>query len=125
MGSYQDLRVWHRAMALVEAVYAVSAAAPFDRDWGLRNQLRRAAVSVVSNIVEGFERGARKEFARGVTIAKGSCGEVQAQLHIAIRVGYLSVEAGRPVLALATEVSSSLARLRAAIRRQRALDDPT
>jgi four helix bundle protein len=123
MRRYQDLRVWSRAMVLAEAVYAVTAEKAFDRDWGLRNQLRRAAVSVVSNVVEGFERGARKEFARGVTIAKGSCGEIQAQIHLAVRVGWIQPDVAQPVLVLATEVSARLARLRAAIRRQQAVDD--
>lgn len=118
MGRYEDLRVWRRSMELAEAVYRVTAAPSFDRDWGLRNQLRRAAVSIPSNIVEGYERGSRREFARGLTIAKGSCGEVQAQLLLATRVGELDAGAARPVVELAAEVSARLACLRASVRRQ-------
>ena len=122
MGRYEDLRVWRRAMVLCESVYQITVGVEFDRDWGLRNQLRRAAVSVPSNIVEGYERGGRREFVRGLTIAKGSCGEVQTQLLLAVRVGHLSEEEARPVRAVANEVSALLARLRAAVRRQPSLD---
>lgn len=105
-------------MELAEAVYRVTAAPSFGRDWGLRDQLRRAAVSIPSNIVAGYERGSRREFARGLTIAKGSCGEVQVQLLLAIRVGELDASAGGAVTELAAEVSAQLACLRASVRRQ-------
>ncbi|MGH7590657.1 MAG: four helix bundle protein [Gemmatimonadales bacterium] len=123
MGRYEDLRAWRRAMALVEEVYRVTTASSFDRDWGLRSQLRRAAVSVASNIVEGYERGSRREFTRGLTIAKGSCGEVQVQLLLAIRVGHVSADDARVATDLAAEVSALLARLRASVRRQATLKE--
>ena len=78
---------------------------------------------MASNIVEGYERGSRREFARGVTIAKGSCGEVQVQLLLATRVGHVTTEEARGATDLATEVSALLARLRASVRRQATLKE--
>src|SRR6478752_1994633 len=118
MKSYEELLVWQRGMALVSEVYRVSNLGGLKRDWGLRNQLSRSAVSVPSNIAEGYERGGRKEFARALTFAKGSCGEVRTQLLVAIRVGLLRSEEASTALGLAFETSKMLAALRAAVWRQ-------
>ena len=118
MHGYEDLIAWQKGMALVTEVYRISNIGGLKRDWGLRNQLSRSSVSVPSNIAEGYERGGRKEFARGLTIAKGSCGEVRTQLLAAVGVGLVSEDDGRAVLALAAETSRILATLRAVVRRQ-------
>ena len=118
MQSYEELIAWQKGMTLVAEVYRVSNTGALKRDWGLRNQLSRSSVSVPSNIAEGYERGGRKEFARGLTFAKGSCGEVRTQLLVAVRVGLLPPEEAAPVIALATETSRILAALRAAVWRQ-------
>lgn len=119
MGTVEDLLVWQHGMALSAEVYRISNLGRLQRDWGLRNQLSRASVSVPLNIAEGYERGGRKEFARGLTFAKGSCGEVHTQLLVAVRVGLLTIEEASTALKLATETSKMLAALRAVVRRQK------
>jgi four helix bundle protein len=86
---FEDLNVWQDARQLVAAVYAASKAGAFSQDFGLRDQIRRAAVSTMSNIAEGFERGTRNEFVHFLTIAKGSNGEVRSQLQVALDQKYI------------------------------------
>jgi four helix bundle protein len=86
---FEDLESWKKARKLTNTVYAATAAGSFSRDFGLKNQIRRASISVLSNIAEGFERGGDKEFLQFLAMAKGSCGEVRAQLYIAVDQGYL------------------------------------
>ena len=87
---FEDLGVWQDARRLVQAVYSVSKQRAFYRDGGLREQIRRAATSTMSNVAEGFERGSRKEFVQFLNIAKGSNGEVRSQLYVALDQAYLS-----------------------------------
>lgn len=77
---FEDLEIWRAARVLVIDVYAIK----FGRDYGLADQIRRASVSVMSNIAEGFERDSKLEFIRFLYIAKGSCGEVRSQLYLAL-----------------------------------------
>jgi four helix bundle protein len=112
MGSirrFEDLDVWRKSRELVRAVYGLSAQGKFSRDFGLQGQLRRAAVSVMSNIAEGFERGGNKEFLRFLAIAKGSCGEIRSQLYVACDQGYLTQPQFTAVCEGAMEVSRMLA----------------
>ena len=88
--NFEDLHVWQDARQMVSAVYEVSKTRAFNQDFGLRDQIRRAAVSTISNIAEGFERGTRKEFVQFLNIAKGSNGEVRSQLCVALDQKYLS-----------------------------------
>ncbi len=81
--SIEELHIYQRARELTNAVYALTREATFSRDRGLVDQIRRAAVSIMSNVAEGFERGTTTEFIQFLYIAKGSCGEVRAQLQIA------------------------------------------
>lgn len=118
MKSYESLLVWQRGMTLAAEVYRISNIGGLRGDWGLRNQMSRSAVSVPSNIAEGYERGGRKEFARGLTIAKGSCGEVRTQLLIAVRAELLSQADADLALRLAEETSRMLAALRAVVWKQ-------
>jgi four helix bundle protein len=87
---FEDLNAWQEARQLVGAIYAASKQRAFDRDFGLRDQIRRAAVSTMSNIAEGFERGMRKEFVQFLNIAKGSNGEVRSQLQVAVDQKYMN-----------------------------------
>lgn len=89
---FEDLEVWKEARHLTNAIYKITGKSTFSRDFGLRDQIRRAAVSVMSNIAEGFERGGNQELIQFLYIAKGSCGEVRAQLYVAKDQGYLSHE---------------------------------
>jgi len=84
------MQVWQEGRELVRAVYAVAKKGPFARDFGLRDQIQRASVSVCSNIAEGYERSGNKEFAKFLWIAKGSAGEVASQLYHAIDLGYIT-----------------------------------
>jgi len=86
---FEDLNVWQDARRLVDAVYTASKVRAFNRDFGLREQIRRAAVSTMSNIAEGFERGTRKEFMQFLNIATGSNGEVRSQLQVALDQNYI------------------------------------
>ncbi len=81
--SIEELHIYQRARELTNAIYALTREASFSRDRGLVDQIRRATVSIMSNVAEGFERGTTTEFIQFLYIAKGSCGEVRAQLQIA------------------------------------------
>jgi four helix bundle protein len=87
---FQDVEAWQRARELTRAIYHFTGAAPFSRDYGLCDQIRRASVSTMSNIAEGFERGGSAEFAHFLSIAKGSAGEVESQLYVALDQEYIS-----------------------------------
>jgi four helix bundle protein len=87
---FEDLKSWQKARELTNAVYEATATGNFAREFGLKNQIRRASISILSNIAEGFERGGDREFLQFLAMAKGSCGEVRAQLYVAIDQGYLS-----------------------------------
>lgn len=87
--SYRELTVWQKAIDLVEVVYQVSASFPGEEKYGLTSQLRRAAVSVPSNIAEGNSRRSTLDDARFVSIALGSLAEIETQVEIAARLGYL------------------------------------
>ena len=88
--SFRNLQVWRNAMDLVVEIYTVTKTFPVDERYGLTSQLRRAAVSVPSNIGEGKRRRRQKAFAHHLDIALGSQGEMEVQLEIAHRVGFLS-----------------------------------
>ncbi|MFQ5816859.1 MAG: four helix bundle protein [Terriglobia bacterium] len=93
---FEELPLWRAAKELALRVYRMTDGDKFSRDFGLRDQIRRAAISVSSNIAEGFERGSRKEFIRFLYIAKGSVGEVRSQLAVAEALGYVKrAETGR------------------------------
>ena len=85
---FEDLEIWQRARDLTNKIYRLTSNGKFAKDYGLRDQIRRAAVSVMSNIAEGYERGGNQELIQFLSIAKGSCGEVRCQLHIAGDQGY-------------------------------------
>jgi four helix bundle protein len=87
---FEELGVWQDARQLVQAVYSASRQPAFYRDCGLREQIRRAATSTMSNIAEGFERGTRKEFLQFLNISKGSNGEVRSQLYVALDQEYMN-----------------------------------
>ncbi len=86
---FEGLRIWRVALDLCEDVYRVTGHGAFARDFGLKDQIRRAAVSVMSNVAEGYERDGDREFRQFLFVAKGSCGEVRAQLHLARKLGYV------------------------------------
>lgn len=103
---FEDIEAWQKARKLANAVYAASNQGLFSRDFGLRDQIRRAAVSVMSNIAEGFERGGSVEFRRFLSIAKGSVGEVKAQHCIAFDAGLIDKAQFDSLYKMATETGS-------------------
>lgn len=109
--TFESLRVWHDARRLVARIYQATREKTFAADFGLRDQIRRAAVSVMSNIAEGYERGGRKEFLYFLSIAKGSAGEVRAQLYVAQDVGHLDRDVADELRTEAAVVSRQIAAL--------------
>lgn len=87
--TFEDLIVWQKAMMLVKQIYLITEEGGLKRDFGLKDQLRRAAVSIPTNIAEGFDRSSRKEYLMFLNIAKGSAGEVRSLCRVAMDVGYL------------------------------------
>jgi four helix bundle protein len=87
---FEDLEVWRAARRLTQAIYRLTKAEKFSKDYALRDQIQRATISIMSNIAEGFERGGNQEFCQFLYIAKGSCGEVRSQLYIALDQSYVS-----------------------------------
>lgn len=102
---FEDIEAWQKARELSKAIYAVTGDGAFARDFGLRDQIRRAAVSVMSNIAEGFDRSGNRELIQFLFIAKGSAAEVQAQLYVALDAGYLNLEQFQQLYALAGDTS--------------------
>jgi four helix bundle protein len=112
MKGYPDLKVWTKAMDLAAHVYALSPAMPRTEQFGMTNQMQRAAASVPANIAEGYQRGTRKDYARFISIARGSLAEAETFLRLAVRVGHLTTEQVAPALQLADELSRMLTRLK-------------
>ncbi len=108
---FEDIESWKKARRLTNEIYRATAIGDFARDFGLKDQLRRATVSILSNIAEGFERGGDKEFSQFLSIAKGSCGEVRAQLYVALDQGYFSTKVFDRLSKNAIEISELVAGL--------------
>jgi len=106
--SFEDLPVWQNARELASLVYKTSAEGKLNKDYGLRNQIQKAVVSVSSNIAEGFERGSKREFIQFLYIAKGSCGELRSQLYIAKDLGYLSNSDSETLIKSASNASKQI-----------------
>ena len=119
VGRFEDLVAWQRGMDLAVNVYELSRQGRFARDFALSDQIHRAGISVPSNIAEGFERGSRAEFHRFLTIAKGSCGELRTQIHLAKRLGYLTDETAAAALDEAEQTSRIINKLRSSVAKQR------
>ncbi len=116
---FEELIAWQKARAMTAAVYRLTSQGKFARDFGLRDQIQRASVSVMSNIAEGFDRGRRTEFHQFLSTAKASCAEVRSQLYVASDVGYLGQEQFETLLNQTEEVSRIVGGLRKAVERQR------
>lgn len=89
---FEDLEVWKLSRLLTNKIYGASNDGKFSKDYDLKSQIRRAAVSVMSNIAEGYERGGNPEFIQFLSISKASCGEVRSQLYVARDQGYVARE---------------------------------
>ena len=113
---FEDLEIWKKARALARSIYSLVKASGISKDYGLKDQIQRAAVSVSSNIAEGFERNSNKEFVNFLFIAKGSCGEVRSQLYIAYDVGQISDFQLNEHIAICLETSKMISRFIRALR---------
>ena len=112
INSFRDLRVWQAGMTLVEQVYQLTQSFPSQETYGLTNQMRRAAVSVPSNIAEGHTREHTKEYLHHVSMAQASLAELQTQIEIAGRLRYVSPETVNQVLEQSAALSRQLYALR-------------
>ncbi|HXK29638.1 MAG TPA: four helix bundle protein [Candidatus Binatia bacterium] len=88
--NFEDLEIWKDARLLTREIYQLTKDTRFSKDFALRDQIRRAAVSIMSNIAEGFERGGNQEFIQFLYVAKASCGEVRSQLYVALDQSYVT-----------------------------------
>lgn len=105
MDAFESLDVWRRGCRLAVDVYKIL---PSSKDYGFKDQVFRSALSVPSNVAEGYERGSRKEFIRFLHIAKGSCGELRTQLYIGIEAGILDGGMAHGCASEAAEISRML-----------------
>ena len=108
---FEDIKGWQSGRELCKMVYAATGSGLFSRDLALRDQIRRAAVSIVSNIAEGFESQSNRSFVRYLYVAKASCGEVRSQAYVALDQGYVSRKVFDTIYAKATETSRLIAGL--------------
>lgn len=116
--SYRDLQVWKKGMELVEAVYVVTQRFPGSELYGLTTQMRRAAISVPSNIAEGHSRSSTKEFLRYLSIALGSLAELETQLMLGRNLGYVSAEQLDPLLKQSEELGKMIRGLQKSLNRR-------
>jgi len=116
---FEDLIAWQKARQLTADIYRMTGNGPFARDFGLRDQIQRAAVSVMSNVAEGFDRGSRAEFHQFLVIAKASCAEVRSQLYVALDIGHITEADFTRLHDQTEELSKIIGGLRAAVQRKR------
>ena len=106
--TFEEINAWQNARGLVKDVYKVTRSDDFGKDYGLKDQIQRAAVSICSNIAEGFERRGNKEFINFLWIAKGSAAEVCSQLHNAKDIGYITDEQFKSIYDSAKQIGGML-----------------
>ncbi len=115
--SYRDLRAWQRAMDLVVVVYELLRQLPADERFGLRDQVRRCAVSIPCNLAEGHARGSRGDFVRFIRISLGSLAELETQLEVIRRMQMVDLTQVNTAVGLAADVGRKLTKLRLALKR--------
>lgn len=106
---FEDIEAWKRARELTKKIYELTDAGPIARDFSLKDQIRKSAVSIMANIAEGFEREGDKEFRQFLAITKGSVGELKAQLYMVLNSGMMTAEEFSGLMSLANETSRLLA----------------
>ena len=105
---FEELNSWKKGRLLIKEVYQITSAQPFYKDYALRDQMRRAVISISANIAEGFERGSNKEFIYFLSIAKASCGEVRSLLYPALDLGYIDKSSFHAVRSLSLDITKLL-----------------
>lgn len=106
--SYKNLQVWDRSDKLAHRIYRLTKTFPAEEKYGLVNQLKRAALSVPTNLVEGWSRKGTKEFLQFVNMAAGPCAETEYLLNFSMKEGFISKEAAAPILQECTEILKML-----------------
>jgi four helix bundle protein len=115
--SFEEIDAWQKARDLTRSIYQVSGRGAFARDFALRDQIRRASISLMSNIAEGYERGGTKEFLQFLSVAKGSVGEVRSHLYVALDQSYIGTGDFEKLVNLAKEISRMLTGLMTYLRK--------
>ena len=118
---FEDIRAWQSARRFVSSIYRISDAGPFRGDFVLRDQIRRAALGIPSNIAEGFERDRPREFHQFLSIAKASCAEVRSDLYVAFDVGHIGESVFGELLAEGEGVANLIGAFRADLARRHKL----
>lgn len=113
---FEDIQAWQKARELVREIYKASSGGPLGKDFGLRDQLCRAAVSTVSNIAEGFARRTDRDFAHFLDVARGSVAEVRSLLYVALDVGYIGPGEFERLSRLAEETAALIGGLTSYLR---------
>ena len=116
---FEDFIAWQKARVLARDIYEATRKGGFAKDFGLAGQIQRAAVSIMSNIAEGYERGGPGEFHHFLSTAKASCAEVRSQLYLALDVGHLTQQDFERLMTQAEEVGKIIGGLRMTVARQR------
>src|SRR5213080_3309869 len=116
---FEDFIAWQKARSLTREIYKITNLPAFSRDFGLKDQIRRAAVSIMSNIAEGFERGRPAEFQQFLSIAKAFCAELRAQLYVALDANHINDDLFNEIMPKAVEVGRIVGGLRSAVERKR------
>jgi len=116
---FEDLIAWQKARNLTKDIYQVTRIGAFARDFGLTGQIQRAAVSIMANLAEGFERGKRGEFHQFLSVAKASCAEVRSHLYVALDIGHLDRSSFDRLFSQAEELALIIGGLRASVETQR------
>ncbi|WP_298480182.1 four helix bundle protein [uncultured Maribacter sp.] len=104
MNKYEDLKIWQKAMDLVELIYELMKDMPADEIYGLTSQIKRCSISIPSNIAEGAGRNSKKEFKHFLSIANGSTTELETQILLTVRLGFVKEKEVEEILNLCTEI---------------------
>jgi four helix bundle protein len=115
--TFEEIEAWRKARELTKRIYAVSGVGAFARDFSLKDQIRRASVSIMSNIAEGYDRGGTAEFIQFLAIAKGSTAEVKCQLYVALDQNYIDQPIFTELSDLAIETGKIIGGLMKYLRR--------
>lgn len=114
---FEDLKSWQHGRELARQIYLATNKGAFAKDYAMRDQIRRAVISITSNIAEGFERDGRQEFGQFLSVAKGSCGEVRSQTYLAEDQGYIETTEAENLRKLAAITSKLISGLMTYLRR--------
>jgi|SRR5215471_9803800 len=119
VAKFEDLIAWQKARELTRRVYEITRTGEFAKDFRLSGQIQSAAVSIMSNIAEGFERGGLGEFHQFLSTAKASCAELRSQIYVALDIGYIDARTFHDLLLQAEEVGRIIGGLRVSVAKRR------